>query len=205
MCLSGNNFLSTDFKKNDGVKCIKITNAGVDNIIETDERLPHEFLDKYKRYVVYTGDIVLALTRPYIADGLKVSICPRSYDKSLLNQRVAVIRPSIRFLERDYCYLFLRSDYVLSGYKAEFDSKGQQPNLKNEHITHLIFPCPPRFEQQAIVTKVEKLLALCDQLETQITQNQTHAEQLMQAVLKEAFSHTNEAEPSVTPRAAAHA
>ncbi|MDR4652639.1 MAG: hypothetical protein MRJ52_09590 [Nitrosomonas sp.] len=43
------------------------------------------------------------------------------------------------------------------------------------------------YEQQAIVNKVEKLLVLCDQLETQITQNQAHAEQLMQAVLKEAF------------------
>lgn len=193
--LNGNNFLSTDFKKNSGVKCIKITNAGVNKIIETDERLPPEFLDKYKRYVVYSGDIVLALTRPYISDGLKVSICPDSYDKSLLNQRVAVVRPSIEFLARDFCYLFLCSDYVLRGYKAEFDSKGQQPNLKSEHITHLIFPCPPRSEQQAIVAKVEKLLVLCDQLEAQITQNQDHAEQLMQAVLKEAFSHNSEAEP----------
>ena len=186
--LSGNNFLSTDFTKNDGVKCIKITNAGVQNIIETDERLPCEFADQYKQYLVFSGDIVLALTRPYISDGLKVSICPASYDKSLLNQRVAVIRPWIYFLYRNYCYLFLRSDFVLSGYKAEFDSKGQQPNLKKEHITHLLFPFPPYQEQKAIVTKVEKLLALCDQLETQITDNQSHAEQLMQAVLKEAFT-----------------
>jgi type I restriction enzyme S subunit len=36
---------------------------------------------------------------------------------------------------------------------------------------------------------VEKLLAICDQLETQINTNQTHAKQLMKAVLKEAFSH----------------
>jgi len=203
--LSGNNFLSTDFKKDDGVKCIKITNAGVNYIIETEERLPHQFLEKYKRYIVNAGDIILALTRPYVADGLKVSICPRSYDKSLLNQRVAVIRPSNQFLEREYCYLFLRSDYVLNGYKAEFDSKGQQPNLKNEHITNLIFPCPPRFEQQVIVTKVEKLLFLCDQLETQISQNQIHAEQLMQAVLSEAFRHNSEAEQTAIPKATAHA
>lgn len=38
------------------------------------------------------------------------------------------------------------------------------------------------------MTSKEKLLALCDQLETQITDNQSHAEQLMQSVLKEAFS-----------------
>jgi len=51
---------------------------------------------------------------------------------------------------------------------------------------------PPLPEQKAIVTKVEKLLALCDQLESQITSNQRHAEQLMQAVLREAFSQPSE-------------
>nr|WP_275443325.1 MULTISPECIES: restriction endonuclease subunit S [unclassified Halomonas] len=63
-------------------------------------------------------------------------------------------------------------------------------------LNHAAIPLPPLNEQIAIVTKVEKLLALCDQLETQITQNQGHAEQLMQAVLKEAFSHNREAEPT---------
>ena len=50
---------------------------------------------------------------------------------------------------------------------------------------------PPLPEQKAMVAKVEKLFILCDQLETQITSNQAHAEQLMQAVLKEAFTHTS--------------
>ncbi len=36
--------------------------------------------------------------------------------------------------------------------------------------------------------QVKNLLALCDQLEDQISQNQSHAEQLMQTVLKEAFT-----------------
>jgi len=77
-----------------------------------------------------------------------------------------------------------------------------QKNINLGIINMLSFPLPPLDEQQAIVTKVEKLLALCDQLETQITQNQSHAEQLMQAVLKEAFSHNSEAEPSSARREA---
>lgn len=71
---------------------------------------------------------------------------------------------------------------------------GAQPNLNMEKIKSSIIALPPLDEQQAIVTKVGKLLALCDQLEAQITQNQTHAEQLMQVVLKEAFAHNSEAE-----------
>lgn len=70
---------------------------------------------------------------------------------------------------------------------------GAQPNLNMDKIKSSIIALPPLDEQKAIVTKVEKLLALCDQLETQITKNQAHAEQLIQAVLKEAFGHNREA------------
>ena len=55
-------------------------------------------------------------------------------------------------------------------------------------ISNFAVPVPPLPEQKAIVTEIEKLLAHCDQLEAQITANKTHADQLMQAVLKEAFS-----------------
>lgn len=75
-------------------------------------------------------------------------------------------------------------------------------HLTGKSLNKMPLPLPSLEEQKIIVAKVEKLLALCDQLETQITQNQTHAEQLMQAVLKEAFSHSSKAEPvSVTPQA----
>ena len=63
-----------------------------------------------------------------------------------------------------------------------------QKNMNLGIINMLLFPIPPAPEQKAIVSKVEKLLAHCDQLETQITTNKIHADQLMQAVLKEAFS-----------------
>jgi very-short-patch-repair endonuclease len=65
---------------------------------------------------------------------------------------------------------------------------GTRPNINAVSISSSILPLPPLEEQKAIVAKVEKLLTLCNQLETQITSNQSHAEQLMQAVLKEAFS-----------------
>ncbi len=61
-------------------------------------------------------------------------------------------------------------------------------HLTGKKLNLMLIPIPPLLEQKAIVAKVEKLLTLCDQLETQITDNQAHAKQLMQAVLKEAFS-----------------
>ncbi len=67
-------------------------------------------------------------------------------------------------------------------------SGGFQPKLNQSNLNRIKIALPPLPEQKAIVAKIEKLLALCDQLESQITCNQSHAEQLMQSVLKEAFS-----------------
>jgi type I restriction enzyme S subunit len=184
--LNGKGFNSTDFKKNIGVKCIKITNAGVGEIVETDDTLPAEFINEYSAYLVYENDIVIALTRPYIADGLKVSLCSKSYDKSLLNQRVAVVRACSN-IQNKYIYKYLRTKFVLDGYKREFDSTGQQPNLKTDHVTNLIFPLAPVEEQKAIVEKVESLMQKCQALEQEIKTSESNAKMLMQAVLKEAF------------------
>ena len=91
-------------------------------------------------------------------------------------------------LNADYAYLFLRSDLVLRGYQNEFDSAGQQPNLKNEHVTHLRTPLPPLAEQAAIVERVEELMVSCRGLEGEIEQARAHAAHLLQAVLREAFA-----------------
>jgi type I restriction enzyme S subunit len=64
------------------------------------------------------------------------------------------------------------------------------PKINQGVVSNTLIPLCSQLEQKAIVTKVEKLFALCDKLETQITNNQTHAKQLMQAVLKEAFSQS---------------
>ena len=72
---------------------------------------------------------------------------------------------------------------------GEASFKGAQPVISGKRIYPILTHIPPLPEQKAIVTKVEKLLVLCDQMETQITASQTHAKQLMQSALKEAFSH----------------
>jgi type I restriction enzyme S subunit len=81
-----------------------------------------------------------------------------------------------------------------------------QVSVNQGQVFGLCVAVPPIEEQEAIVAKITKLHELCDQLESQINQNQTHAKQLMQAVLKEAFSHNSKtAPPAATPMVANHA
>ena len=65
------------------------------------------------------------------------------------------------------------------------------PKITQGVVTGALIPICCKKQQKSIVAKVEKLLSLCDQLQAQITQNQSHAEGLMQAVLTAAFSQGN--------------
>jgi len=62
-----------------------------------------------------------------------------------------------------------------------------QKRLPRDYVSLNPFPLPPFNEQKRIVAKVDKLMKLCDELESQLAQSKQENEQLMQAVLQEAF------------------
>lgn len=67
----------------------------------------------------------------------------------------------------------------------------KQTELGVEKLSSLIFPLPPLEEQREIVATIEKLFAICDELEAEINQNKTTVDNLMATVLKEAFGDEN--------------
>jgi len=56
-------------------------------------------------------------------------------------------------------------------------------NLVLKHIKNFDVPLPPHQEQKRIVTKVDQLMALCDELEAGLAQAQTDGGKLMEAVV----------------------
>ena len=63
-------------------------------------------------------------------------------------------------------------------------------NLNQSILLNMVVGVPPVAEQNRIVAKVDELMALCDQLETQLTTTQTDSRQLLEAVLHEALQPT---------------
>lgn len=142
------------------------------------------------RSKVYPNDVLMNIVGPPLG---KVAIVPNDFPEWNINQAIAVFRPIENRMSK-YIYTYLCEGAPVKA--VELKGVVGQDNISLTQSRELLMGVPPLPEQQAIVTKVEKLFAICDQLETQITQNQAHAEQLMQAVLKEAFSHNSEAEPT---------
>ena len=136
-------------------------------------------------YGLSEGDILIARTGGTIG---KSYLVKNIHVQSLFASYLIRIIPNIN-TNTKYLKLFLESPFYWKQlYEAAWGAG--QPNVNGTNLKKLYVPLPPLPEQKAIVTKVKKLLALCDQLETQITDNQTHAEQLMQAVLKETFTQS---------------
>lgn len=158
--VSGYAFESTDFTSNFGTKSIKITNVGVGDFVEVEsDYLPESFHHKHKRYSANTGDIAMALTRPIIDSGIKVCLVPKSYDKALVNQRVALIRPKESLVLKEFIYHFLSSPIVID-YVKEKSKTLMQPNLSVKDLAMLPIPLPTIAEQQFVAKAIEEEQAL---------------------------------------------
>ena len=60
-----------------------------------------------------------------------------------------------------------------------------QKRVPTEYFAAAPFPLPPLAEQRRIVAKVDQLMALVDQLETQLATSRATAAKLMDAVVTE--------------------
>lgn len=61
---------------------------------------------------------------------------------------------------------------------------GAQPNLNGIKVKATLIPFPPLEEQKRIIAKVDQLMAICDQLEQQLTTAYGDAEKLIDATIK---------------------
>ena len=61
------------------------------------------------------------------------------------------------------------------------------PKINHVILCDAPIPLPPLAEQHRIVAKVDELMALCDQLEQQLSQADQQRRRLLEAVLREAL------------------
>lgn len=133
------------------------------------------------RRVLKEGYILYSLVRPYLNNIAFVNESKQNYIGSTGFVIFKPIYVDNRFL---YYYLlcpFIRTYYLnlLKGFNS--------PSIKHSNFINTPFPLPPFSEQKRIVQKVEELMKYCDELEEKTKQNQEYSEQLMEAVLREAF------------------
>jgi type I restriction enzyme S subunit len=89
----------------------------------------------------------------------------------------------------DYLHHVLSARITRDYFKSKASgSAGNMPKVNQDTVINTPIPLPPLAEQAAIVERVEALMTTCRALEVEIEHARTHAANLLQAVLKEAFA-----------------
>lgn len=85
-------------------------------------------------------------------------------------------------------FVFVLREAADSGYLATYFTGVGIKHFTGKGLASFMIPLPPLAEQHRIVAKVDELMALCDQLESQLTTNEADSRRLLEAVLQEALS-----------------
>jgi type I restriction enzyme S subunit len=131
--------------------------------------------------VVFPLDILLNITGGSLG---RSALVPNDFLEGNVSQHVCIIRPV--FLSNNFIHNVVLSPYFQ---KLVFESTtgAGREGLPKYNLEQFLVPIPPLSEQHRIVTKIEQLMKLCDELEQTVQQNQKYTQDLLQVALKEAL------------------
>jgi type I restriction enzyme S subunit len=101
------------------------------------------------------------------------------------NQNCASIRVSETRISPEYIYLVLAERYERTRLQAE---GGSQPALNSAKVRAICFGLPPLAEQRRIISRLDELMSVCDELEQCLARERTARARLLEASLHDALA-----------------
>ncbi|RZB33132.1 MAG: type I restriction enzyme, S subunit [Candidatus Argoarchaeum ethanivorans] len=133
------------------------------------------------RKLVSKGSVIYATVRPYL---LNIAIIDKQFEpEPIVSTAFAVLHPFSGILNK-YLYYYLRSKTFIAYVESEMTGMAY-PAINDGKLYKGLVPVPPSNEQKRIVAKADKLMALCDKLESKLKQSQTDGANLMEAMVGE--------------------
>ncbi len=142
-----------------------------------------EFAEVHQRTALKAGDLCIVNTGATVGKTAIVQEDPKT-EKSTFQKSVAVVKMLPQYIDVEYVEGFIKA---VTPSLLKTSGGSAINNLLLGDMRMLMVSLPPKEEQQAIVEKVNSLMALCDELDQQIDKSQSQIEQLMQSCLKEVF------------------
>lgn len=132
-----------------------------------------------KRSKLFPGDVIMNIVGPPLG---KVAIIPDTFPEWNCNQAIAFFRPVLPGFSA-YLYTFLKEGSFLKN--IQLIGTAGQDNISVTKCKFIPVPIPPLAEQHRIVVKVEQMMALVDQLESQLEICRMTAKNLLDAIVAE--------------------
>ena len=170
---------------NEGVRVIRISDFNEDGF-SNDKVVRYKYTYELEPYILKEENILMAMTGGTVGKSLLVKDLP---EKMVVNQRVATIN-ILSPISPAYINCVIPTNLVQDVIKEAKNSTND--NISMGNIKGFLIPLPPLEEQTEIVAKVDLIKTKINDLGSEITQSEQHAQMLMQAVLKEAFESKKE-------------
>jgi type I restriction enzyme S subunit len=172
--------VSTDYIS-DGIPVIRMVNVKPFQFINSSLKfIKEEKFETLKRHNIISGDVLVGKVGSIGESCIYPDIMKEGMlaTTGLCRYRVG------QFVVNKYLCFYLNS---ITNYLKSIAKQAVQPYLTLGTMKKICFPLPPMPEQHRIVTTIEKLMKLCDELEQSILYNQNQIKELLQVALKEAL------------------
>jgi len=125
-----------------------------------------ESAEKYsEERLLKNGDLLWNSTGTGTIGRIQVYPGHEDYPKAFADSHVTVLRTV--FVLPEYVYLWIASPFIFPKIEGEASGSTQQVELSKSYAVNTLIPLPPIEEQKRIVAKVDQLMALCNQLDTE--------------------------------------
>jgi type I restriction enzyme S subunit len=173
----------TPSKMTEGIRLITAKNVrkGFISLVPEEFLSESNYMEWMTRGIPQEGDVLFTTEAP-----MGNAAVVRLKERFALAQRVINFRP-YGALDPDFLVLQLLAEpfqAILDKTATGLTAKG----IKAAKLKRLPITIPPLTEQHRIVAKVDELMALCDQLEAQLTTTEADSRRLLEAVLHEALA-----------------
>ncbi|MDN3473974.1 restriction endonuclease subunit S [Pseudoalteromonas sp. APC 3355] len=118
----------------------------------------------------------------------KTAIIPKSEEPLVYESMNMRAKPFIEHLSAQYLNLFMMTKAAQNFISSFAKEAVGQASINQGQVSSIIIPLPPFKEQQRIVTKIDELMTLCDQLKARLTNAQTTKLYLTDAIVENSIN-----------------
>ncbi|WP_048194442.1 restriction endonuclease subunit S [Methanococcoides methylutens] len=165
----------------DGIACLRMynINSGKINLINLKRML----LDKseLEQYGLEKGDLLVNRVNSRELVG-KAGVFEDIQEPCIFESKNIRVRLMERTALQHYVNFLFQTSNVRKVFEGDAKQTCGQASINQPQIANIPLPLPPIEEQRRIVSKVNQLIELCDQLEAKVKQTQSAGELMVEAV-----------------------
>lgn len=167
-----------------GIPVFRMNNIEAGRVLHSNLKYVSPTIKDLPRLFLKTDDLLFNRTNSYELVG-KTGIFKGETDQFTFASYLIRIRLVESLICPDYVNLAMNADYFrATQINSQVTQQCGQANFNGTKLANALIPLPPLEEQKRIVAKVDQLMLLCNEFETELREAEAHREKLMSTAVQ---------------------